>query len=143
MHYSLLADIVVIIHLAYACFVLFGFLAIVIGVYCNWVWIRNYPFRILHFACTAFVFLETVLSITCPLTLLENFFLRVSRVEGYNRSFIGNLVSKILFYDAPEWIFATIYVLLAIAVVIYYILFPPLRSANKLQHYKQIRSGVQ
>jgi len=77
MHYSLLADIVVVIHLAYACFVLFGFLAIVIGVYCNWVWIRNYPFRVLHLACTAFVFLETALGITCPLTIVENFFSEV------------------------------------------------------------------
>ena len=128
MYYSLLADIIVVVHLAYACFVLFGFLAIVIGVPCGWNWIRNFPFRVTHLICTVFVPLETLIRMTCPLTTLENYFLRASGAKGYSRSFIGNFVSKILFYEAPEWIFAIIYVALAILVVLYFILFPPFRK---------------
>jgi hypothetical protein len=133
MYYSLLADIIVVVHLVYACFVLFGFLAIVIGVPCGWNWIRYFPFRVTHLVCTVFVPLETLIRMTCPLTTLENFFLRASGAEGYSRSFIGNIVSKVLFYDAPEWIFAIIYVALAILVVLYFIIVPPFRSECKAQ----------
>ncbi len=131
MYYSLLADIIVVFHLSYACFVLFGFLAIVTGSHRNWNWIRNFPFRITHLACTVFVPLETIIRITCPLTTLENFLLRIAGQEVYNRSFIGNLVSRILFYDAPEWIFATIYAALAVLVILYFILYPPRRSNKR------------
>ncbi len=138
MYYSLLADIIVVFHLAYACFVLFGFLAIVIGSHRNWNWIRNFPFRITHLACTVFVPLETIIRITCPLTTLENFLLRIAGQEVYNRSFIGNLVSKILFYDAPEWVFATIYAALAVLVILYFILYPPHRKMRDV--YKNIKN---
>ena len=132
MYYSFLADIIVVIHLSYACFVLFGLLAIIIGVSCGWIWVKNFTFRVIHLVCTVFVPLETIIRIACPLTTLENFFLRASGAEGYSRSFIGNFINKILFYEAPEWIFAMIYVALAILVVVYFILFPPVRSVSKL-----------
>lgn len=142
MYYSLLADVIVVIHLVYACFVLFGTIAIVIGVPCSWQWIKNFHFRTIHIVCTVFVPLETLLGMICPLTSLENFFLRASGAEGYNRSFIGKLVSTVLFYDAPEWVFLTIYVALAIVVIIYYIFYPPLGLADKLQQYKQVCSRL-
>lgn len=128
MNYPLLADIIVVIHLAYACFILFGFMGIVIGVWCRWSWIKNFPFRITHLVCTVFVPLETLFRMTCPLTTLENYFLKASGVSGYERSFIGNLASKILFYDAPEWIFAIVYLALAIMVIFYFLRFPPKRQ---------------
>jgi hypothetical protein len=128
MNYSLLADIIVVIHLAYACFVLFGFIAIVIGAWLRWSWIKKLPFRIIHLICTVFVPLETILSMTCPLTTLENYFLKASGTSGYERSFIGNLAGKILFYDAPEWVFAVIYFALAIMVIFYFFRFPPKRK---------------
>ena len=130
MNYSLLADIIVVIHLAYACFVLFGFIGIVIGVWRRWSLIENSPFRITHLICTAFVPLETLLRMTCPLTTLENYFLKASGTSGYERSFIGNLASKILFYDAPEWIFTVIYLALAIMVIFYFFRFPPKQRKN-------------
>ena len=128
MNYSLLADIIVVIHLAYACFVLFGFIGIVIGVWCRWSWIENFPFRLTHLICTVFVPLETLLRMTCPLTTLENYFLKVSGASGYERSFIGNLAGEILFYDVPEWVFAVIYLALAIMVIYYFFRFPPKRQ---------------
>jgi hypothetical protein len=128
MNYSLLADSIVVIHLAYACFVLFGFIGIVIGAWRSWSWIKNFSFRIAHLICTVFVPLETLLRMTCPLTTLENYFLNASGTSGYERSFIGNLASKILFYDAPEWVFAVIYFGFAIMVIFYYFRFPPKRK---------------
>ena len=128
MNYSLVADIIVVIHLAYACFVLFGFIGILIGTRCRWSWIGNFPFRITHLICTVFVPLESLFRMTCPLTILENYFLKVSGASGYERSFIGNLASKLLFYDAPEWAFAIIYLALAVMVIFYFFHSPPKRQ---------------
>lgn len=133
MYYSFLADIIVVIHLSYACFVLFGLLAIIIGVFCGWIWVKNFTFRVIHLVCTILVPLESIVRITCPLTTLENLFLRASGTDGYNRSFIGNLIKEILFYEAPEWVFTIIYVALATLVVLYFILHPPTYSAYKFR----------
>ena len=133
MYYSFLADVIVAIHLVYACFVLLGFLAIVIGIPCGWIWVKNFRFRIIHLVCTIIVPLESLIKITCPLTTLENLFLRASGADGYNRSFIGNFINEILFYEAPEWVFIIIYVALATLVVLYFILYPPTYSAYKLR----------
>jgi len=130
MNYLLFADITVVLHLAYACFVVLGVIAIVTGGARGWNWVRNYRFRLLHLICTIVVPLETLGSITCPLTTLENFFLKIAGREGYHRSFIGNLSDEILFYEAPEWVFAIIYVAMALLVVLYFILSPPLRSSH-------------
>ena len=136
MCYSFLADMTVVIHLAYACFVLLGFLAIVIGIPCGWIWVRNFRFRIIHLVCTVLVPLESLVRITCPLTTLENLFLRSSGANGYKRSFIGNLLNEILFYEAPEWVFTIIYVALATLVVLYFISYPPAYSAYKFRWEK-------
>jgi hypothetical protein len=68
---------------------------------------------------------------TCPLTILENYFLKASGVSGYNRSFIGNLANDILFYDVPEWVFGVIYMVLAIVVVVYFVRVPPSRPVRR------------
>ncbi len=107
--YSLLADLVVAIHLGYACFVLFGFLAVFLGILKRWTWTRNPPFRISHLACTALVAAEAAMGVTCPLTTLENNLLRTAGETGYDRSFIGNLMNNVLFYNAPESVFTTVY----------------------------------
>ena len=132
MPYLFLADLTVAVHLDYACFVLLGFLAIAVGSLCGWFWVRNFPFRVIHLVCTILVPLETIVKITCPLTTLENFFLRASGVEGYDRSFIGNFLNKVLFYEAPEWVFALIYLLLAALVILFFILNPPFYSTDRL-----------
>jgi hypothetical protein len=49
-----LADAVVVLHFAYAAFVVGGFAAILLGRLLGWGWIRNLPFRIVHFAAMAF-----------------------------------------------------------------------------------------
>ena len=133
MHYSLLADVIVVVHLSYACFVLFGFIGIVVGTWCGWPWVRNFHFRATHLVCTLFLPLETLLRMTCPLTILENYFLKASGVSGYNRSFIGNLVNDILFYDFPEWVFGVIYMVLAIVVVVYFFRVPPSRPVRRFR----------
>jgi hypothetical protein len=71
MFYRLAADVVVVLHAAYVWFVVFGQLAILIGILRRWAWVRNKWFRWLHLLAISIVVFESLLGIVCPLTTLE------------------------------------------------------------------------
>ncbi len=128
MNYCFLADLIIALHLAYAGYVLFGYLLTLLGLAFGWRWIRNFPFRLSHLICTVLVGLEAAGGIACPLTVLENYFLRLAGSPGYERSFIGNLMVRLLYYEAPEEYFAVIYIAWTLLVVLTYVLAPPVRK---------------
>src|SRR5262245_20178756 len=107
--------------MAYAGFVLFGFLAILVDTVRRWEWTRNLRFRVMHLACTVLVGVESVLGTTCPLTTLENDLLRKGGKAGYERSFIGRVMNEVLFYDAPEHVFTIAYVVLSLLTIVSFV----------------------
>jgi len=68
---GVLASIVVLIHLAYFVFVIYGFVAIVIGPKLRWAWIRNPWFRIAHVFSVFIVLAEDAFGLNCPLNVAE------------------------------------------------------------------------
>ena len=107
--YRALADLVVVAHAAYVLFVIFGLVAVLLGVLFRWSWTRNFWFRMVHLAMIGVVVAESVLSIVCPLTTLE-LYLRTQAGEAAEEgSFIGRWVHELLFFEAPEWVFTIIY----------------------------------
>ncbi len=110
----LLADIVLIVHFAFVSFVVGGLAAIWIGAAAGWRWVRNFWFRIAHLAAIAYVAAESVVGAVCPLTVWED----ALRGVAAERSFIARWVQRILFYDFPEWVFTTAYVLFALVVAL-------------------------
>src|SRR5436309_14694492 len=108
-----LADAVLIVHVLFVLFVVGGFALILVGAG-RWTWIRNRAFRIAHLAAIVFVAAETLLGITCPLTGWEDTLRATGREE---RSVIGRWLAWLLYYDLPEWVFATAYGALALAAV--------------------------
>ena len=60
MGYSLVADLVVIVHLVFAGFVLIGFFSLVVGSIFGWAWTYGKRFRIGHLLCIVFVALEGI-----------------------------------------------------------------------------------
>jgi MFS family permease len=111
----MMADLILIAHFFYVSFVIGGLLAVWIGAYFRWAWIRNFWFRILHLTAIAFVALESVFGVVCPLTKWENE-LRYAKGGAYETTFIQHWVHKILFYNAPEYVFTIIYVIFTLAV---------------------------
>jgi hypothetical protein len=75
----------------------------------------------LHLAAIAFVAAEALLGFTCPLTAWED----ALRGAGTGRSFVGRWVARLLYYDLPEWVFATAYCAFAVAVICAWIAIPP------------------
>ncbi len=122
-----LADAILTLHALFVLFVLGGFVLILAGAR-RWRWVRNRAFRIAHLAAIAFVAIEALLGITCPLTRWED----LLRAAGpQERSFVGRWLARLLYYDFPEWVFALAYCAFAVAVAWAWRAVPP-RSHNTL-----------
>lgn len=109
----MIADAILVVHALFVLFVVGGFVLILLGAR-RWSWVRNLAFRTLHLAAITFVAAETLLGIACPLTVWEDMF----RIAGPGQpSFVGRWVARLLYYDFPEWAFATAYCAFALAVL--------------------------
>ncbi len=89
MFYHYAADAVLLIHLAFILFVVFGGLLTI-----GW---RGFPF--IHLPAVGWgVFVELTGRI-CPLTSLENFFLIKAGTAGYGESFVGHYLLAAIYPD--------------------------------------------
>jgi hypothetical protein len=131
--YALAADVLVVVHLAYVSFVLFGQAAILTGWLRRWTWVHNLCFRLAHLAAIVIVAVEAVLGIPCPLTVWERDLRLAAGQTGAEGSFIGNLVHKVLFYNFPEYVFTIVYVAFALIVAGSWFLVP-VRRGPRTQH---------
>ncbi|MHC4304407.1 MAG: DUF2784 domain-containing protein [Planctomycetota bacterium] len=126
MVYALLADLLVLVHLLLVCFIIGGLIAIVIGGFRKWNWIRNPIFRVVHTAAIVIVAANAVAGILCPLTEWEDALRdRAGQVYESDISFMGRLVRGVLFYELPTWAFTVAYVLFALVVIATLMLVPP------------------
>lgn len=117
----MLADLVVAVHLLIVLFILLGVPLIYAGAALHWTWVRNRPWRLLHLGAILFVAMESLLGITCPLTLWEDSLRGQSTAAG----FIERWIDRIIFYDAPAWVFTTAYIAFAALVLATWILVQP------------------
>ncbi|MHC4217389.1 MAG: DUF2784 domain-containing protein [Planctomycetota bacterium] len=132
MGYALLADLLVLTHLLFVGFVIGGLVAIVIGAFRGWGWVRNPLFRICHTAAIVFVALNALTGVLCPLTEWEYALRdRAGQVFESDISFMGRLVREVLFYEAPPWAFTTAYVLFALLVIATFVIVPPRWHAQR------------
>jgi hypothetical protein len=125
--YKALADIVLAAHFSIVLFVIGGLIIILVGNLFKWSWVNRMSFRVTHLAAILFVVAESWLGITCPLTTLEIWLRKKAGVPAFEKSFIEHWVHKIMFFEAPTWVFTLCYTLFAILVVLTWWLFPPNR----------------
>ena len=119
-----LADLVLFAHFAFVAFVVGGLAAIWLGAALGWRWVRGWRFRIAHFAAISFVAAEALLGVLCPLTVWED----ALRGRGSEVGFIARWVRSAMFYELPNWVFTTAYVLFAAVVALTFWLVPPERK---------------
>ena len=125
MPYQLLADLVLATHFAVVLFVVGGLAAILVGNRCGWRFVNGWWFRGAHLAAIAIVVAQAWLGLVCPLTTLESW-LRVKAGEaGYETSFIEYWLTRLLYYEAPAWVFTVGYTLFGLAVAAAWWQFPP------------------
>ncbi len=124
----LLANVVVAVHVGYVGFVLFGQLAILLGVWCGWRWVRNLWFRLAHLAAILIVAGEALLQVPCPLTVWEHSLREAAGQTLSGDDFIGSALHDLIFLDFPAWAFTVAYVAFALVVAATFVLAPPRRA---------------
>ncbi len=120
--YSFIADTILVIHLAFVVFFVFGFMLILIGLLASWSWVHNRIFRIAHLAVVGVVVLQAWLGQLCPLTIWENELRRRAGQSGYTETFVEHWLRDILFYQAEPWVFTMIYTCFGALVVLVWFL---------------------
>ena len=106
-------------------FVIGGLAAIVIGNLRGWGFVNGWWFRAAHLAAIAVVAAQAWLGITCPLTTLESALRVKAGGTGYETSFIEYWLTRLLYYDAPAWVFTVCYSLFGGLVLLSWIFVPP------------------
>jgi len=115
------ADALLVLHFAIVVFIVGGLILTWIGAVLGWGWVRNPWFRYVHLGAIAFVALEAVIGMTCPLTAMEDLLRGGARAE----SFVGRWVRYFLYYRAPEWVFTALYLAWTAATLVTLRLVPP------------------
>jgi hypothetical protein len=128
--YQILADGVLLLHVLFVGFVLAGQLLIVLGAYRGWVWIRNRGFRIFHLGAIAIVVTQSWISLICPLTAFEMRLRALAGQEQYEGSFIQFWLERLLYYEAPAWVFISVYTVFGLFVVMTWFCFPPQKKSE-------------
>lgn len=120
-----LADCVVVFHAAFVAFVVVGLAAILLGLALRWDWVRNFWFRVLHLAAIGVVAAQALCGVICPLTTLENALRRLAGQQTYPGAFIGYWARRLIFFEAPPWIFTAAYCAFGLVVAATFLVGPP------------------
>lgn len=125
MPHALLADGVLVVHFGIVVFVIAGLVLVIIGNLAGWGWVNAWWFRGAHLAAIAIVVAEAWLGVPCPLTTLEAWLRAQAGETAATRGFVEHWVQRLLFYEAPAWVFTTAYTLFGLLVVAAWWKFPP------------------
>ena len=123
----MIVDVLLLVHFGLAAFITAGFFIIPIGYQLGWNWIKKRSLRLLHLYLMCFIFFETIVGLTCPLTVLENMF----RDVDYSMSFMSYWVAQILYWDLPSQIFLILYSLCFGWVLILWKICPPIERVRE------------
>ena len=123
--YSALADVALVTHVEFVAFVVVGQILIVYGGFRRWNWVRNPWFRLAHLSGIGLVVVQTWLGVICPLTIVEMGLRERAGDSTYSGTFIAHWLQRLLYYEAPPWIFIVCYSLFGLAVVGSWVRFRP------------------
>ena len=118
---AILALIVLATHVAIIAFNLFGLIAIPIGAWRHWRFVRIRWWRVLHVAILAIVALQAVLGRACILTLWQDALARGST----SAPLIMRWVIGLIYWPLPMWFFALFYLAIFIYTLALWFLVPP------------------
>jgi hypothetical protein len=119
-----LGQLVLALHLAVIAFNVLGLVAIPLGAWRGWTWVRIRGWRLLHLACWVVVAVQAVLGRACFLTVWQDDLTG----GGAGDPMIMRWVNGLIYWDLPMWVFASLYLALFGLVVVLWKVVPPLRK---------------
>lgn len=125
MPYRLLADSVLVLHFGVVAFIVGGLVMVLAGNLLRWRWVNRRGFRLAHLAAIGFVIAQSWLGQLCPLTTLESWLRVQAGATAYEKSFIEYWLQKLIYYEAPFWLFAAVYSVFGLLVLLAWWRFPP------------------
>ncbi len=112
------ADVILLLHVLYAAFVVGGLLTIFLGHIMSWSWVRNPWFRAIHLVAIGIVVLQSWGRVICPLTTIEMMLRARAGDAVYIGSFMGHWLETILYYRVPHGVFVVCYTVFGAAVLL-------------------------
>ena len=125
---AVLANAILMLHVGIVAFVVLGEVLILVGARRSWGWVRNRALRVTHLALMVFIALQSWLGALCPLTEWEQALRRRAGQEAYAESFIEYWLSRLIFFEAPWWVFVAAYTAFALLVLLTWLWVPPRRK---------------
>ena len=107
--YAIAADLVLAVHVALVVFVLAVPLLLPLGHPRGWRWTRRRGVRIAHLVVLGVVVLEAWLGVLCPLTHWEMQLRAAAGGVTYEGDFIAHWLGRVLYVEAPAWVFTLVY----------------------------------
>jgi hypothetical protein len=96
-------------HGLFVLFMVVGLFLIYLGKWLSWQWVRNPWFRITHLLGISVVVIQSWFGMICPLTTWEMSLRARAGEVVYTGSFVANWVGKLLYFQAPPWVFVVCY----------------------------------
>ena len=128
-HYRLIekiaADLVLAVHMSFVVFVILGLALILLGGLQGWSWVKNPWFRLGHLLAIGVVIAQAWLGAICPLTTLEMALRSRAGDAVYKGGFAAHWMQTLLYYEAPQWVFAVWYTLFGLLVLASWIVIRP------------------
>lgn len=128
--YLLIADALLVVHVLFVAFVIGGLLLTIAGGLLGWRWVRNRRFRIAHLFAIAFVVIQAWLGRICPLTVWEMALRDKAGDATYSGSFVAHWLDRMLYYEAPGWLFTAAYSAFGLLVLASWFAVRPRRFGN-------------
>lgn len=125
--YRAAADAMLLLHALFAAFVVAGLLLVLIGYWRDWQWVRHFGFRLAHALAIGVVVAQAWLGAACPLTSWEMSLRARAGDATYPGAFIAYWVERLLYYQAPDWVFVALYTAFGALVAVSWIWVRPRR----------------
>ncbi|WP_291145088.1 DUF2784 domain-containing protein [Hydrogenophaga sp.] len=115
---QLLADGLLTLHVAVVVSVVGLLPLVLIGGVRGWRWVQHRGLRLTHLVLIVFIAVQSWLGQLCPLTVWEQQLRERAGQAGYTDSFIEHWLSRLLYWQAPWWVFVAAYTAFAMLVVL-------------------------
>lgn len=113
---ALLADALLALHVGVVLFVVGLLPLVLLGGLRGWAWVRRFRLRLTHLLLMVFIAAQAWLGQLCPLTVWEQDLRRIAGEGSYRESFIEHWLSRLLYWEAPWWVFVAAYTGFAVLV---------------------------